>query len=105
MGAMFRAWRRFRWSELPRRRRRLIVAGIGVTSVTATFEYKFNECLEIVGNPAQITSPHSLFWLRLAFGRARSRWTGAIADLHMPVALRTPVYTLFAWRYGVDLDE
>mmetsp|Transcript_96983 Transcript_96983/g.269874 ORF Transcript_96983/g.269874 Transcript_96983/m.269874 type:complete len:347 (+) Transcript_96983:79-1119(+) len=100
-----RAWRRWRWAEVPPKRKRLVYAGIFVTGVTATLEYKFKECIEIVGNPAQITSPHTLFWLRLLFGRMRSRWFGAASEAYLPVALRAPLYRLFAWRFGVDLDE
>lgn len=68
-------------------------------------QYKFKECIEIVGNPAQITNPNTLFWLRLLFGRARSRWFGALCELHVPVALRLPLYRLFAWGFGADLAE
>jgi len=46
-----------------------------------------------------------LFWLRMLFGRTRSRWFGSLAELHVPVALRSPVFRLFAWKYGADLDE
>lgn len=68
-------------------------------------DYKFRECMDIVGNPAQVTSPHSLFWLRMFFGRARSRWFGSLADAHLPTALRAPLIQAFAWKYGANLDE
>lgn len=83
----------------------MIYGGIAVTTTIATLEYKFQECIEIVGNPAQITSPHRLFWLRLLFGRMRSRWIGAAFDIYLPVALRSPLYRLFAWSYDADIDE
>lgn len=57
------------------------------------------ECIEIVGNPADITAPHTLFWLRVFFGRMRSRWAGALMETRIPVALRSPLYGLFAWAY------
>lgn len=103
--ASLRALRHFRWDQVPKRRRRMVYAGMFVTGITVTLEYKFKECIEIVGNPAQVTSPHSLFWLRLAFGRMRSRWFGALSDAYLPVALRAPLYRLFAWRYSANLDE
>merc|ERR1719463_574167 len=68
-------------------------------------EYKFQECIEIVGNPAKVTSPHRLFWLRILFGRARSRWFGALSEVTIPVALRVPLFRAFAWKYGANLDE
>lgn len=83
----------------------MVYAGIFVTGVTATMEYKFKECIEIVGNPAEVTSPHKLFWLRMLFGRMRSRWFGALSEVYLPVALRSPLYRLFAWKYSVDLED
>lgn len=100
-----RALRHFRWAELPRTRKRWIVAGIALSSVTATFEYKFQECIDVVGNPSQVTSPHRLFWLRIIFGRARSRWFGTLTEMHLPVSLRAPIFRVFAWAYGADLGE
>eukprot|EP00927_Polykrikos_kofoidii_P056055 TRINITY_DN50238_c0_g1_i1.p1 TRINITY_DN50238_c0_g1~~TRINITY_DN50238_c0_g1_i1.p1 ORF type:complete len:346 (+),score=52.40 TRINITY_DN50238_c0_g1_i1:195-1232(+) len=97
--------RQFRWSELPRRRKRIIAGGLAVTSITATFEYKFQECIEVVGNPAQITSTHRLFWLRVLYGRTRSRWFGSLSELHLPVTLRAPVFKAFAWAFDANLEE
>ena len=45
-----------------------------------------------------------MFWLRVLFGRMRSRWVGAATDMRVPVALRSSLYSLFAWRYGVALE-
>jgi len=59
----------------------------------------------VVGNPAQITSIHTIFWLRLAYGRSRSRWFGSLTELTLPVKLREPLYQLYAWKYGANLDE
>lgn len=81
------------------------MAGSAVVSVTAVFEYKFQECIDVVGNPAQITSPHTLFWLRVFFGRTRSRWVGSLSEVFLPVTLRAPLFRLYAWKYDVDLDE
>lgn len=90
---------------MPKRRRQLVYAGLIVTTVTATLEFKFQECMEIVGNPAKVTSPHTLFWLRVAFGRTRSRWMGSLSEMRIPVALRSSVYRLYAMKYGVNLSE
>lgn len=105
MGSLRRAWRRLRWAEVPLRRKRVVYVGIFVTGVTATMQYKFKECTEIVGNPAEVTSPHKLFWMRMLFGRMRSRWFGALSEVYLPVVFRAPLYSLFAWKYNVDLDE
>jgi len=83
----------------------LIYGCVCATGVVATFEYKFKECIEIVGNPAQVTAPHSLFWLRVIFGRTRSRWIGSLGDVGLPVALRAPLFRFFAWAYDVNLEE
>jgi len=83
----------------------MVYAGVAAAGVTATLEFKFRECIDIVGNPAQITSPHTIFWLRLLFGRMRSRWFGALSEAYLPVALRSPIYRLYAWGVGVDLEE
>lgn len=79
--------------------------GALATTTVATMQYKFQECIEIVGNPARVSNPNVLFWMRMLFGRSRSRWFGSLMELHVPVALRPPLYRLFALRYGVDLEE
>jgi len=99
------ALRRRRLSEVFRARRGLMAAGATLATVTATMEYKFRECIDIVGNPAEVTSPHRLFWLRILFGRARSRWLGALSEAHLPVSLRAPIFKAFAWKYSADLEE
>lgn len=83
----------------------MIYAGVAVTTTVATLQHKFQECIEVVGNRAQITNPHTLFWLRVLFGRMRSRWFGALSEVYLPVALRAPIYRCFAWSCDVDLDE
>ena len=67
-------------------------------------KFSLQECIEIVGNNADITEPHTMFWLRVLFGRMRSRWVGAATGTRVPVALRSSLYGLFAWRYGVALE-
>jgi len=97
--------RRLAWSRLSKRSKRGVYAGVAVVSIVGVFEYKFQECIEVVGNPARVTSPHSLFWLRVLFGRNRSRWVGTLSDLHVPVALRVSVYSAFALCTGAQIDE
>eukprot|EP00438_Fugacium_kawagutii_P009302 Skav235252 [mRNA] locus=scaffold3995:360540:361176:+ [translate_table: standard] len=99
------ALRRFKWQDVPKRGRQLTYISAMVAFSTYTMESKFKECIEIVGNTADITEPHTMFWLRILFGRMRSRWMGAVADARIPVALRSSVYSLFAWRYGANLEE
>lgn len=102
---MLKVLRRFRWKNLPKRQRQLTALTVVVGATTATMNYKFKECIEIVGNPAEISNPNTLFWLRMVYGRMRSRWFGAMAEVHVPVALRQSLYSLFAWRYNADLEE
>lgn len=100
-----KALRRFRWSDVPKRKRQLTYLTFGLGCATLTMENKFRECIDIVGNPAGITSPHTLFWLRAVFGRMRSRWVGALTEVRVPVALRPSFYGSIAWFYGMDLTE
>lgn len=102
---MGRRGRRLRLPQLSRNQKRWGYAAVSVASVVGVMEYKFQECIHVVGNPAQVTSPHYLFWLRTLFGRARSRWLGSLSEAYVPVAMRSPLYNLFAARYGVNLDE
>lgn len=97
--------RRFRWNQLPKARRRLAVVSVVTGSIVATFQYKFQECIYIVGNPAQIQSPNTLFWLRVFFGRMRSRWFGALSEVRLPSGLRAPLFNLFARVYDVNVEE
>jgi len=96
---------RLRMPQLTRTTKRWGYAVASVASVVGVLEYKFQECITVVGNPAQVTSPHSLFWLRTLFGRARSRWLGSMSEAYVPVAMRAPLYNMFASRYGVNLEE
>jgi len=77
----------------------------GVVVMFGTFQYKFGECIDVVGNPQDVTSPYKLFWLRVLFGRGRSRWFGSWAENPLPVAMREPLYKTYAWMYGANLDE
>lgn len=83
----------------------MVYATVTMCGCAYTLNSKFRECIEIVGNPAQITSPNTIFGLRLLFGRMRSRWFGSLTEAYLPVALRSPAYRLFAWQYGANLDE
>lgn len=96
---------RLRFPTLSRTTKRYGYAVVSVTAVVGVMEYKFQECIHVVGNPAQVSSPHTFFWLRTIFGRARSRWLGSFSEAYVPVAMRSPLYKTFAARYGVNLDE
>eukprot|EP00746_Dinoflagellata_sp_MGD_P018154 gnl/MRDRNA2_/MRDRNA2_142092_c0_seq1.p1 gnl/MRDRNA2_/MRDRNA2_142092_c0~~gnl/MRDRNA2_/MRDRNA2_142092_c0_seq1.p1 ORF type:complete len:344 (-),score=52.84 gnl/MRDRNA2_/MRDRNA2_142092_c0_seq1:286-1317(-) len=88
------------------RRRRMFAFGtVGTCGVVLTFEFKFTECIDVVGNPAQVTSPHKLFWMRMFFGRTRSRFVTFLTEANIPVTLRNPLFKSFAWMYGADLSE
>lgn len=102
---IMKAFRRFRWQDVPKRKRQATYIGAIVATSTATMQYKFQECIEVVGNPAKIQNPNTLFWIRMLFGRMRSRWVGALAELHVPVAMRPTLYSAFAWKYGANIEE
>lgn len=76
-----------------------------VVALVAVIEEAFVRHVEACGNPAQVSSPRALFWLRLLFGRARARYVGLLAETRLPKFLRAPLYRLFAWMYGCSLDE
>lgn len=97
--------KQFRWADLSSNRKYAVYAGGSFTLITAILDHKFQECLEVVGNPAQITYVHTIFCLRLAYGRTRARWFGSLADITLPVKLREPFYKLYAWKYDANLDE
>eukprot|EP00397_Hematodinium_sp_SG-2012_P039885 GEMP01043619.1.p1 GENE.GEMP01043619.1~~GEMP01043619.1.p1 ORF type:complete len:340 (-),score=73.73 GEMP01043619.1:687-1706(-) len=88
-----------------RRRRRIMYGLGGCFIIVGSLEYKFKECIDVVGNPQEITSPHRLFWLRLIFGRTRSRLFGMMAENTVPLAMREPLYKSYAWMYAANLDE
>lgn len=94
-----------RWVQVARRHRKKTIFVVVTASVVGVFQRKFKECVEVVGNPAQITAPNTIFWLRCAFGRSRSRWLGAVCEYHLPVAMRAPFYQLLAWWFEADLSE
>jgi phosphatidylserine decarboxylase len=86
-----------------RKRQIALVAGIGIA--IGTFDYKFRECLEVVGNPAGVQDPHSLFFARMLFGRLRSKLIGTLMEREVPVGMRASIYSAYAKFTGVDLDE
>lgn len=97
--------KRFTWAQATTKQKYAAYVGGSVVTVLAILDHKFKECVEVVGNPSQITSVHTIFWLRMVFGRTRSRWFGSLTELTLPVKLRVPLYQLYAWRYGANLDE
>ena len=90
---------------LSKKRRRWVYFGLTVGLAAGTFEYKFRECLEVVGNPAGVVNPHRLFFARMMFGRLRSQWIGRLCEKELPVAWREGVYSAYAKMTGVDLSE
>jgi phosphatidylserine decarboxylase len=71
----------------------------------ASFNYKFQEAVTQIGNPYQVEGLHKLFWLRVFFGRTRSRLTGMVMEWRVPVPARVPLYSAYAWATGADLSE
>eukprot|EP00403_Amphidinium_massartii_P017230 CAMPEP_0178419826 /NCGR_PEP_ID=MMETSP0689_2-20121128/25812_1 /TAXON_ID=160604 /ORGANISM="Amphidinium massartii, Strain CS-259" /LENGTH=347 /DNA_ID=CAMNT_0020041279 /DNA_START=1 /DNA_END=1039 /DNA_ORIENTATION=+ len=90
---------------MSRLRRNAIFAGCLFTGAVFTFQYKLKECIEVVGNPASVGQPKAIFWLRVVWGRARSRWAGSIADMRLPTKLRAPMFRMFAAVTNADLEE
>eukprot|EP00929_Paragymnodinium_shiwhaense_P062265 TRINITY_DN31090_c0_g1_i1.p1 TRINITY_DN31090_c0_g1~~TRINITY_DN31090_c0_g1_i1.p1 ORF type:complete len:399 (-),score=62.63 TRINITY_DN31090_c0_g1_i1:256-1452(-) len=54
---------------------------------------------------AKTVIPNGIFWLRLCFGRRRSRWCGALARVRLPQFLRKPLFRLCAWALDAELHE
>jgi len=73
--------------------------------IVGSLEYKFKECIDVVGNPQDVTSPHRLFWIRMLYGRTRSRLMGILGEITVPVTMREPLYKSYSWYYGANLDE
>ena len=66
---------------------------------------KFTEAIEVVKNPADVDNLGALFALRLVFGRTRSRLMGSLMNVEIPLALRSSLFSAFAWLYSADLAE
>ncbi|PHJ21134.1 phosphatidylserine decarboxylase [Cystoisospora suis] len=83
------------------------VAMIGMTAsaVLFSFHYKFKEVIQATENVADIQSPSTLFYLRLLFGRTRSRLMGSLMNQPVRPVLREPLYNALARIGGIDLDE
>jgi phosphatidylserine decarboxylase len=78
----------------------------GFAAFTSYIAYgKFSEAIDAARNPSDVTKPGTLFWLRLAFGRTRSRMMGSLMEQEIPIQLRTPLYKAFAWMYGANIAE
>lgn len=88
-----------------RRRRNIMYICGACVVVVGSMEYKFKECIDVVGNPQAVTSPHRLFWLRIVFGRTRSRLFGLMSENVVPVTMREPLYKSYSWCYGANLEE
>jgi phosphatidylserine decarboxylase len=87
-----------------RRRRKLFLVG-GVGIAIATFNYKFKECIDVVGNPAGVQDPNKLFFARMFFGRLRSRIIGNLMEREIPVTMRQTIYGAYARATGVNMEE
>lgn len=86
------------------RKRKIIAAGLASLASYITYR-KFAEAIDLVENPADITHPGTLFALRIAFGRTRSRFMGTLMESTIPVFMRVPLFKMFAYMYGVNLEE
>lgn len=61
-------------------------------------------CAEIDVLPGAPWGPNAR-WLRLFFGRRRSRFVGALSRIHLPANLRVALFRLYAFAFGVELHE
>ena len=86
------------------RNRKLYLLG-GLSIAVGTFQYKFNECISVVGNPSGVVEPNKLFYARMIFGRLRSKIIGSIMDRDVSVSMREPLYRFYSRMTGVNLDE
>ncbi len=88
-----------------KRIRRRIYLASGLAIAVGTFDYKFQECLQVVDNPAGVLDPHRLFFARMLFGRMRSKFIGSIAERELPVSMREPLYRAYGKFTGANLEE
>ena len=86
-----------------RRRWAFLVGGLGIA--VGTFNYKFKECIDVVGNPSGVQDPNKLFFARMFFGRLRSRIIGTLMEREVPVTMRETIYSAYARATGVNLSE
>ncbi|PFH35205.1 phosphatidylserine decarboxylase [Besnoitia besnoiti] len=85
--------------------RYIAMVGMSASAVLLTFHYKFHEVIQATDNVAEIQSPSKLFYLRLLFGRTRSRITGSVMNIQIWPALRDPIYRALATVGGIDTEE
>ncbi|KFG42844.1 phosphatidylserine decarboxylase [Toxoplasma gondii p89] len=85
--------------------RYIAMVGMTASAVLLTFHYKFREVIAATDNVAEIQSPSKLFYLRLLFGRTRSRITGSVMNINIMPALRDPIYRTLASVGGIDTEE
>lgn len=85
-------------------RRRLYLAS-GIAIAITTFDYKFQECLQVVDNPAGVLDPNRIFFARMFFGRMRSQFIGSLTEKELPVSMREPVYRFYSKCTGVNLED
>ncbi|CEM21705.1 unnamed protein product [Vitrella brassicaformis CCMP3155] len=81
-----------------------LVAGI-TAIVLFNSDYKFGEAVQVMGNSAGLTNVHTLWFLRIIFGRTRSRWTGFLMAKPLPHWTRKHVFGAGAYLLGINMDE
>lgn len=75
------------------------------TSPPRTWGGAWDTWVEVGRAPSKIIFPNAVFWLRMLFGRKRSRWFGAFSRVQIPQAIRTVFFRTFAFLFGSDLAE
>jgi phosphatidylserine decarboxylase len=98
---------RFDPAEISRRKsrnRKLALLG-GITIAVGTFQFKFNECINVVNNPSGVVDPNKIFFARMFFGRLRSKIIGSLMEKDLSVSMREPIYRAYANVTGVNLSE
>eukprot|EP00927_Polykrikos_kofoidii_P072983 TRINITY_DN69064_c0_g1_i1.p1 TRINITY_DN69064_c0_g1~~TRINITY_DN69064_c0_g1_i1.p1 ORF type:complete len:349 (-),score=44.51 TRINITY_DN69064_c0_g1_i1:88-1134(-) len=61
--------------------------------------------VEVARAPSKVIFPNAVFWLRMLFGRKRSRWFGYFSRIRIPLMIRTLFFRIFAFLFGSDLGE
>lgn len=79
----------------------------GCAALLGVFNYKFCETVNLTRSVADVQEPSKLFYVRLLFGRTRSRLTGILMNQYVPPSLRPYLYRLvgaYVWG-GIAFDE
>ena len=94
-----------RWPNAFHISMRFIVAGALMHVVVRHAQRKLQIRNDKADGTAHIMPQNAIFWMRLFFGRKRSRCVGSLASISIPAVLRGPLFAFFAWVFDANLEE